>query len=59
MLTYSAVLFHDNVCLYTAAHTRTLLGHLNWELLDHPGLDLSLSPVYLSEEQIGITALQQ
>jgi hypothetical protein len=31
----SVVLLHDNVCPYTAACTRALLEHFNWELFDH------------------------
>jgi hypothetical protein len=36
MLTYGVVLLHDNVRPHTAAHTRALLEHFNWELFDHP-----------------------
>jgi hypothetical protein len=36
MLTYSVVLFPDNVHPRMAAHTRALVEHLRWELFDHP-----------------------
>jgi histone-lysine N-methyltransferase SETMAR len=36
ILTSGIVLLHDNVWPHTAAHARPLLGHLNWELFDHP-----------------------
>jgi hypothetical protein len=36
MLTSSVVLLHDNTRLHTAACTRALLEHFNWELFDHP-----------------------
>jgi hypothetical protein len=36
MLTHSVVLIHDNAPLHTAADTRALLEHFNWELFDHP-----------------------
>jgi hypothetical protein len=29
------MLLHDNVRQHTAAHTRALLDHFNWELFDH------------------------
>jgi hypothetical protein len=38
MLTYGVMLFHDNACLHTAARTRALLVHFNWELFNHPDL---------------------
>jgi hypothetical protein len=46
MLTYGVqvVLFHDNVCLDTAACTRTLLEHFNCELFDHPPYSPDLAP---------------
>jgi hypothetical protein len=31
-----AVLLHDNACPHTAAPTRVLLQHFNWELFCHP-----------------------
>jgi hypothetical protein len=36
MLTSGLVLFHDNALPHTAAPTRALLEHFNWELFDHP-----------------------
>jgi transposase len=30
------VIFHDNARPHTAACTRALLEHCNWELFDHP-----------------------
>jgi hypothetical protein len=36
MLTSGVVLLHDNARPRTAARTRTLLAHFNWELFDHP-----------------------
>jgi hypothetical protein len=36
MLTSSVELLHGNAPLDTAAHTRVLLEHFNWELFDHP-----------------------
>jgi hypothetical protein len=36
MLTPCVVLLHDNVLPHTAARTRALLEHFNWELFDHP-----------------------
>jgi hypothetical protein len=35
MLTDGVMLLHDNVRQHTAAHTRALLDHFNWELFDH------------------------
>jgi hypothetical protein len=45
MLTYSAVLLHDNACLHTAAHTLALLARFNWELFDHRPYSPDLPPV--------------
>jgi hypothetical protein len=45
MLTYGVVLLHDNARPHTAASTRALLEHSNWELFDHP--DLAPSDYYL------------
>jgi hypothetical protein len=64
MLTYGVVLLHDNARPHTATRTPALLEHLNWELFDHPPLQPSsrserLPPVYLPEELVVITALQQ
>jgi hypothetical protein len=36
MLTYGVVLLHDNARSHTAARTRALVEHFNWELFDHP-----------------------
>jgi hypothetical protein len=36
MLMPGVVLLYNNVNSYTAAHTRALLQHFNWELFDHP-----------------------
>jgi hypothetical protein len=35
MLTSGVVLLHDNARTHTAARTRALLNHFNWELFDH------------------------
>jgi hypothetical protein len=43
--------------LHKAARTQAL--HFNWELFDHPSCAKQLPPVYLPEELVGITALQQ
>jgi histone-lysine N-methyltransferase SETMAR len=43
MLTYSVVP-HDNACPHTAARTRALLEHFNWELFDHPPYSTDLAP---------------
>jgi histone-lysine N-methyltransferase SETMAR len=34
----------DNAHLHTAAHTRALLQHFNWELFDHPPYSPDLTP---------------
>jgi hypothetical protein len=36
MLTSGVVLLRDSVCPHTAAGTRALLEHFNWELCDQP-----------------------
>jgi hypothetical protein len=36
MVTYGVVLLYDNALPHTAARTRVLQEHLNWELFDHP-----------------------
>jgi histone-lysine N-methyltransferase SETMAR len=66
MLIFGIVFLHDKAHLHTAAHTWALVEHFNWELFDHPPYspDLALSnhhlfTVYLPEELVGITALQQ
>jgi hypothetical protein len=43
------MLLHDNARPHTAARTRALLEHFNWELFDHPPYnpDLALSDYYL------------
>jgi transposase len=43
------VLLHGNARQHTAARTRTLLEHFNWELFDHPSYspDLSQSDYHL------------
>jgi transposase len=49
MLTYGVVLLHDNSRSHTAARTRELLEHFNWELFDRPpySLDLAASDNHL------------
>jgi histone-lysine N-methyltransferase SETMAR len=61
MLTVGVVLLHDNVLPHTAACTRVLLEHFNWELFDHHpySCDLPPSDYYLPEDIFGIIALQQ
>jgi histone-lysine N-methyltransferase SETMAR len=64
MLISSIVLLHGNVHLHTAAHTRALLEHFNWELFDHPPYspDLARSDYHLFtylKNWLGITVLQQ
>jgi transposase len=44
MLTSGVVLLHDNVLPHTAAHSRALLEHFNWELFDHPPKSPDLAP---------------
>jgi histone-lysine N-methyltransferase SETMAR len=44
MLTYGVVLLHDDECPHTAARTRALLEHFNWELSDHPSYSTDLAP---------------
>jgi histone-lysine N-methyltransferase SETMAR len=44
MLTYCVVLFHDNAHLHTAARTRALLEHFNWELFGHTPYSPDLAP---------------
>jgi hypothetical protein len=38
------VLLHDSAHLHTAACTRALLEHFNWELFDHPPYSPDLTP---------------
>jgi transposase len=46
MLTYDVgvVLLHDNARPHTAARTRALLEHFNWELFDHPPYSPDFAP---------------
>jgi transposase len=44
MLTSGVVLLHDNARPHTAAHTRALLEHFNWELFDNPPYTPDLTP---------------
>jgi hypothetical protein len=44
MLTYGVVLLHDKARPHTAARTRALLEHFNWELFDHPSYTFDLAP---------------
>jgi hypothetical protein len=44
MLTSSVMLLHDNVRSHTAAHTRALLEHFNWELFDNPTYSTDFTP---------------
>jgi transposase len=44
MLTSGVVLLHDNAHPHTAARTRALLEHFNWELFDHPPYIPDLAP---------------
>jgi transposase len=60
MLTYGVVFLHYNARPHTAARTRALLKHFNWELFDHPRYSPDLAPGgYQLDELAGITALQQ
>jgi histone-lysine N-methyltransferase SETMAR len=49
MLTYGVVILRDSARPHTAARTRALLDHFNWELFDHPPYspDLALSDYHL------------
>jgi hypothetical protein len=44
MLTYGVVLLHDNALPRTAARTRELLEHFDWELFDHTPYSPDLAP---------------
>jgi hypothetical protein len=44
MLTSGIVFLHDIACLHTAALTRAVVEHLNWELFDHPPYSPDLAP---------------
>jgi hypothetical protein len=59
MLTFGVMFLHDNA----RPHSSTV-EHFNWELFDHPPYSPALAPsdylpVYLHEELVVITALQQ
>jgi histone-lysine N-methyltransferase SETMAR len=41
---YSVVILHDNARPHTAARSRALLEHFNWELLNDPAYSLDLAP---------------
>jgi hypothetical protein len=44
ILASGIVLLHNNARLYTAAHTRALLEHFNWELFGHLLYSTDLAP---------------
>jgi transposase len=44
MLTYGVVLLHDNAGQHTAARTRVMLEHFNWELFDQPPYSPDIAP---------------
>jgi transposase len=44
MLTSVVVLLHDNARPHTAARTRALLEHFDWELFDHTPYSPDLAP---------------
>jgi hypothetical protein len=44
MLISGVVLLHDDARPHTAARTRALLEHFNWELFDHPLQNPDLPP---------------
>jgi transposase len=44
MLTSGVLLLHDNARPHTAALTRALLEHFEWELYDHPPYSPDLAP---------------
>jgi hypothetical protein len=44
MLTSGAILLHDNALPHTAARTRALLKHFNWELFYHTSWNPDLAP---------------
>jgi hypothetical protein len=44
MLISGVVLLHKNAHPQTAAHTRAVLEHFNWELFDHPYYSPDLAP---------------
>jgi hypothetical protein len=61
-MTLGKLTSRDNASPHTAARSRTLLEHFNWELFDHPPYSSDfaarLPSVYLPEELGGITGLQ-
>jgi transposase len=40
------VLLHETALPHTAARTRALLEHFNWELFDHPRYSPDIAPSY-------------
>jgi hypothetical protein len=44
MVTSGVVLPHNIAPPHTAAHTRALLEHINWELFDHPRYSTDCDP---------------
>jgi hypothetical protein len=44
MQTSDVVLLHNNEGPHTAARTRALVEHLNWELFDYPSYSLDFAP---------------
>jgi histone-lysine N-methyltransferase SETMAR len=44
MLTYGVMLLHDYARPHTAARTRALLKHFNWELFDYPPYSYDVAP---------------
>jgi transposase len=46
MMTPGVVLLHDNERPHTAARTRALLEHFNWEFFDQPSYSPDLAPSY-------------
>jgi transposase len=44
MLTSGVMVLHVNARPHTAASTRALLKHFNWELFDHPSYSPDLAP---------------
>jgi histone-lysine N-methyltransferase SETMAR len=44
MMTSCVALLHDDICPHTAARTRALLEHFDWELFDHPPYSPNLVP---------------
>jgi hypothetical protein len=55
ILTYGAVLLHDNACPHTAAHTQALLEHFSLRLPDQPPYspDLALTTTCLLSWRTG------